>query len=348
MREQSARLSATGSWNIDAVFAVLTRALGCWSHVARITNKNYRNVSKLASSAPAATFGEQGRKRRCRNRIGFARCSGTAHSTPEAHQRLKIVVTVKLVPDTSADKRIDPGTKRLVRTGVETVLNPFDEYAIEAALQLKEKAAGSTVTVVTLAAETGKEVVRKALAMGADDAIMISDPQAEGSDVWGTAYALAKTIEKAGFDLVVTGSQSTDASTGEIPGALAEYLGVPGVTYVRKIEVDGTTVRAERETDNGYARVTTELPALVSVTKSINEPRYPSLKGIMGAKKKTIAVQTLADAGVDKPVGSEGARTELTEITTPAPRGKGEIFEAADAVAGAAKIIEFLRERKLV
>jgi electron transfer flavoprotein beta subunit len=107
-------------------------------------------------------------------------------------------------------------------------------------------------------------------------------------------------------------------------------------------------VRAERETDSGYARVSTELPALVSVTKGINEPRYPSLKGIMGAKKKTIAVQTLADSGVDKPIGSEGARTELTAIATPAPRGKGEIFEAADAVAGAAKIIEFLRERKLV
>jgi electron transfer flavoprotein beta subunit len=261
---------------------------------------------------------------------------------------LKIVVTVKLVPDTSADKRIDPGTKRLVRTGVETVLNPFDEYAIEAALQLKEKSPGSTVTVVTLAPESGKEVVRKALAMGADDAIMVSDPLAEGSDVWGTAYALAKTIEQAGFDLVVTGSQSTDASTGEIPGALAEYLGVAGVTNARKIEIDGTTIRAERETDNGYARVTTELPALVSVTKGINEPRYPSLKGIMGAKKKTIAVQTLAQSGVDKPVGSEGARTELVALTTPAPRGKGEIFEASDAVAGAAKIIEFLRERKLV
>lgn len=261
---------------------------------------------------------------------------------------MKIVVTVKLVPDTSADKRIDPGTKRLVRTGVETVLNPFDEYAIEAALQLKEKVAGSTVTVVSLAPESGKEIVRKALAMGADDAILISDAKAEGSDVWGTAYALAKAIQKAGFDLVIAGSQSTDATTGEIPGALAEYLGVPGVTYVRKLDVDGTTVRAERETDTGYARVSTELPALVSVTKGINEPRYPSLKGIMGAKKKTIAVQTLADAGVDKPVGLEGARTELTGVETPAPRGKGEIFEAADAVAGAQKIIDFLRERKLV
>jgi electron transfer flavoprotein beta subunit len=261
---------------------------------------------------------------------------------------LKIVVTVKLVPDTSADKRIDPGTKRLVRTGVETVLNAFDEYAIEAALQLKDKNPGSTVTIVSMAPESGKEVVRKALAMGADDAIMISDPAAQGSDVWGTAYALAKTIEKAGFDLVISGTQSTDAITGELPGALAEYLGVPGVTYVRKLDVEGTTVKAERETDNGYARVSTELPALVSVTKSIAEPRYPSLKGIMGAKKKTIAVQTLADSGVDKPVGSEGARTELTSVSTPAARGKGEVFEAADAVAGAQKIIDFLRERKLV
>ncbi len=261
---------------------------------------------------------------------------------------MKIVVTVKLVPDTSADKRIDPGTKRLVRTGVETVLNPFDEYAIEAALQLKDKIAGSTVTIVSMAPESGKEIVRKALAMGADDAIMISDPQAEGSDVWGTAYALAKAIQKAGFDLVISGTQSTDSITGELPGALAEYLGVPGVTYVRKLEVEGTTVKAERETDNGYARVSTELPALVSVTKSIAEPRYPSLKGIMGAKKKTIAVQSLADSGVDKPVGAEGARTELTTVTTPPARGKGEIFEAADAVAGAQKIIDFLRERKLV
>jgi electron transfer flavoprotein beta subunit len=269
--------------------------------------------------------------------------------SPEARSDLKIVVTVKLVPDTTAEKRIDPASKRLVRTGVETVLNPFDEYAIEAALVLKEKAGGdSTVTIVTLAPESGKEIVRKALAMGADDAIMISDPKAEGSDVWGSAYALAQAIKKAGFDLVISGTQSTDSITGELPGALAEYLGVPGVTYVRKLEIDGTTLRAERETDTGYAKVSTTLPALVSVTKSINEPRYPSLKGIMGAKKKTIAIQTLADAGVERAIGAEAARTEVTELTTPPARGKGQIFEASDAVAGATKIIEFLRERKLV
>lgn len=262
---------------------------------------------------------------------------------------MKIVVTVKLVPDTSADKRIDPATKRLVRTGVETVLNPFDEYALEAALQLKDKiGGGTTVTVVSMAPESGKEIVRKALAMGADDALMISDAAAEGSDVWATAYVLAQAIKGKGFDLVLCGTQSTDSITGELPGALAEYLGVPGITYVRKLDVDGTSLKAEREMDNGFARVSADLPLLVSVTKSINQPRYPSLKGIMGAKKKTIALQTLAEAGVEKPAGQAGARTELTNTTTPALRGKGEVFAAADAVAGAQKIVEFLRERKLV
>jgi len=262
---------------------------------------------------------------------------------------LKIVVTVKLVPDTTADKRIDPASQRLVRSGVETVLNPFDEFAIEAALQLKEKIGGeTTVTIVTMAPESGKEIVRKALAMGADDALMICDAAAEGSDVWGTAFALAGAIRTRGFDLVLCGTQSTDSITGELPGALAEYLGVAGVTNVRKIDIEGTAVRAERETDNGYAKVSAELPVLMSVTKSINQPRYPSLKGIMGAKKKAIAIATLADAGVDRPVGTEGARTELIDLATPPSRSKGEVFQAADAVAGATKIVEFLRERKLV
>ncbi len=262
---------------------------------------------------------------------------------------MKIVVTVKLVPDTNADKRIDPGTKRLVRTGVETVLNPFDEYALEAALQLKEKTGGdSTVTVVVMAPEAGKEVVRKALAMGADDAVMISDAGSEGSDVWGTALALAGAIKKTGFDLVLCGTQSTDATTGEVPGALAEYLGVPGLTYVRKLEADGSTLKAERETDDGYLRVTVPLPALVSVTKSINEPRYPSLKGIMGAKKKTIAMLTLADLALGRPIGTDGAKTELIALAEPPPRGKGRVLQAADGAEGAQIILDFLREKKLV
>jgi electron transfer flavoprotein beta subunit len=262
---------------------------------------------------------------------------------------LKIVVTVKLVPDTNADKRIDPASKRLVRSGVETVLNPFDEYALEAALQLKDKAGeGTTVTVVTMAPESGKEVVRKALAMGVDDAVLLSDEGCAASDVYGTAYALAAAIKKTGFDLVVCGTQSTDAITGELPGALAEFLGVPGLTYVRKLEVDGTTVKAERETDTGYLKVSVPLPALVSVTKSIAEPRYPSLKGIMGAKKKTIAPLTLADLALDRPVGSDGAKTELVALTDPPVRGKGKIVEVADGAEGARVIVEFLREKKLI
>ncbi|MGP6158716.1 MAG: electron transfer flavoprotein subunit beta/FixA family protein [Vulcanimicrobiaceae bacterium] len=262
---------------------------------------------------------------------------------------MKIVVTVKLVPDTNADKRIDPATKRLVRSGVETVLNPFDEYAIEAALQIKEKVGGdSTVTVVAMAPESGKEVVRKALAMGADSAIMLADAGFGGSDVLGTAYALAQAIKKHGFDLVLSGNQSTDASTGEVPGALAEFLGVPGLTYVRKLELDGTTVKAERETDVGYTKISASLPLLISVSKGINEPRYPSLKGIMGAKKKPIAIQTLADFGLEHAVGSDGAKTELVAVSEPPTRGKGRVAEAADGADGARIIIEFLREKKLI
>ncbi len=256
---------------------------------------------------------------------------------------------MKLVPDTNADKRIDPATKRLVRSGVETVLNPFDEYAIEAGLQLKEKLNdGSTVTIVSMAPESGKEIVRKALAMGADNAVMLSDQALAGSDVWGTAYALAAAIRKGGFDLVLTGTQSTDANTGDLPGALAEYLGVPGLTYARKIEVADGRVRVQRETETGYQTLSAPLPALASITKSAAEPRYPSLKGIMGAKKKEIALLRVADLELTKPVGGDGAKVELLELAAPPVRGKGQVVTAADAVDGAKRIIDFLKERKLL
>ncbi len=262
---------------------------------------------------------------------------------------MKIVVTVKLVPDTNADKRIDPATKRLVRSGVETVINPFDEYAIEAALQLKEQLNdGSTVTIVSMAPESGREIVRKALAMGADNAVMLSDPGFAGSDVWGTAYALAAAIRKGGFDLVLTGTQSTDANTGELPGALAEYLGVPGLTYARKITYADGRIRAERETETGYQRVSAPLPALVSISKSAAEPRYASLKGIMGAKKKDIARLSVADLELTKAVGADGAKVELVELTAPSARAAGRSVTAADAVDGARQILEFLQARKLL
>jgi electron transfer flavoprotein beta subunit len=262
---------------------------------------------------------------------------------------LKIVVTVKLVPDTNAEKRIDGATKRLVRTGVETVLNPFDEYAIEAALQLKEKlGADTTVTVLTMAPETGKEVVRKALAMGADDAVIVSDTGLEGSDVWVTGNVLAAALKKQGFDLVIVGGLAEDGNTGGVSGALAEHLGVPGLTNAAKIEVADGKLRVERETDSGHQTVSAPLPAVLMVTMGVGEPRYASLKGIMGAKKKPIAIVPIAELALDHPVGTDGAKTELLEIGKPAERGKGKVVTAEDGPSGAKIIFDFLKERKLV
>lgn len=262
---------------------------------------------------------------------------------------MKILVTVKLVPDPNAEKKIDPGSKRLVRTGIETVLNPYDEYAIEAALKLKESLGGdTTVTIFSMAPEASKEVLRKALAMGADDAVLLSDAGLEGSDVWGTAYAMAHGLKKTGFDLVISGGLADDGSTGGVPGALAEYLGVPGFTNCRRIEVADGRLKVQRETDSGYQVVSGPLPALVSVTMAVGEPRYASLKGIMGAKKKTIAALTLADLGLDRAVGDGGAKTEVLAVGAPPVREKARVVEAPDGATGAKIIFDLLKEKKLV
>ncbi len=213
---------------------------------------------------------------------------------------MKIVVTVKLVPDPNAEKRIDAQTKRLVRTGVETVLNPYDEYALEAALQLKERAGGDArVTVFSMAPESLKETLRKALAMGADDAVVLADPGLEGSDVWATAFAIAAALRKLDFNLLVVGGLTDDSSTGAVPGALAEHLGLPCVTNARKVELTDGKLEVERETDVGYQTVRTPLPALLTTALTFGEPRYASLKGIMGAKKKTITTMSLADLSLE-------------------------------------------------
>jgi electron transfer flavoprotein beta subunit len=262
---------------------------------------------------------------------------------------VKIVVTVKLVPDPNAEKRIDDGTKHLVRTGVETVLNPYDEYALEAALQLKEKIGGdTTVTVFSMAPESLKETLRKALAMGADDAVLLSDAGLEGSDVWATSYAISHALKKVGFDLLIVGGLSDDGSTGATPGAIAEYLQTPLVTNARKAEIAGGKITIERETDTGYQDVVAPLPVVITTALTFGEPRYASLKGIMGAKKKTIAALTLGELGLSQPVGQSGSKTALLASAPPPARGKGQIVEAADGTAGAQAIFDFLKERKLV
>ncbi|MEO6835567.1 MAG: electron transfer flavoprotein subunit beta/FixA family protein [Candidatus Tumulicola sp.] len=262
---------------------------------------------------------------------------------------MKIVVTVKLVPDPNAQKRIDPATKRLVRSGVETVLNPYDEYALEAALQLKERAGGdTTVAVFSMGPEALKETLRKALAMGADEAVFLTDAGLEGSDVWATAYAMARALEKTGFDLLIVGGLTDDGSTGAVPGALAEHLGLPCVTNARKAEITDGTLQVERETDTGYQTVRGPLPALLTTALTFGEPRYASLKGIMGAKKKAITVLTLGDLGLEQAVGADGSKMQLETFAPPPARGKGQVVEATDGVAGAKAIFDFLREKKLV
>jgi electron transfer flavoprotein beta subunit len=177
---------------------------------------------------------------------------------------------------------------------------------------------------------------------------MLSDPGLAGSDLWATAYTLAHAIKTVGFDLVLTGTQSTDAISGELPGMLAEYLGVPALTYARELDVAGGRLRVKRETETGYQTVSAPLPALASVTKSANEPRYPSLKGIMGAKKKDIKTLVIADLGLTLAVGSDGSRTQVLELATPPGREKGRTVTASDGADGARAIVDFLRNRKLL
>lgn len=263
---------------------------------------------------------------------------------------MKIVVTVKQVPDTNAEKTFDAGTKRLNRTSIENVLNPFDEYAIEEALRLKEQlGADTTVTVLSMAPESGREVVRKALAMGADDAAMLSAPELGGSDTMVTAAVLAAALKKIGFDLVLTGTQSTDAINSIVPAAIAEHLGVPCLTYARKVTIADGKVEIQRETESGYLRVQAPLPALVSVTKSANEPRYPSLKGIMGAKKKEIKALTLADIGVDAgTLGDAGSKTAVDSFAPVGARAKGTVIQSSDGDDAARQIMEFLISKKVI
>ncbi|MBV8081412.1 MAG: electron transfer flavoprotein subunit beta/FixA family protein [Candidatus Eremiobacteraeota bacterium] len=263
---------------------------------------------------------------------------------------MKIVVTVKQVPDTNAEKTFDPATGRLNRTTIENVLNPFDEYAIEEALRIKEaQGADTTVTILTMAPPTATDVVRKALGMGADNAVLLSDDAIGGSDAMATAYVLAQTLKNIGFDLVLSGTQSTDAICSVVPAAVAEHLGVPCLTYVKKLTIADGAVEAQRETETGYLRVRAPLPALVSVTKAINEPRYPTLKGIMGAKKKEIKTPTLAEIGAEAgKLGEAGSKTVMESYAAVGARQKGQVISVSDPKEGAKQILDFLIAKKVV
>jgi electron transfer flavoprotein beta subunit len=261
----------------------------------------------------------------------------------ERKPSVKIAVCVKEVPDATAVRRIDPGTLRLDRSG-ERTLNPFDAHAVEEALRLKEGPAGadSEVVVICMGPETAIRTLGKALSLGADRAVLITDPSLAGADISLTAKVLAAALEREAPDLVLLGQQAADSESYVMAAAVADRLQRPLVTQVAQLSLDGETIRAKRQTETGYDVIEAPLPAVVSVADSINDPRYPSLKAIMGAKKKPQETLSAADLGI-----SDGPRTEVLALSSPPAKAGGVRIED-EGGSSAAQIVEFLVERKVI
>jgi electron transfer flavoprotein beta subunit len=253
---------------------------------------------------------------------------------------MKIAVCVKAVPDAAAGRRLDPTTKRLDRS-VELAISDFDTYAVEEALKLKEAAGDGEVVVVSMGPERAMDALRKALAMGADRAVLITDSSLEGADLLGTARALAGALEKEAADLVLFGQQSADGGGAVLWAAVAERLRRPVISQVSELTAEGGSVTGKRQTEFGYDSIRAPLPAVVAVSDAINTPRYPSLKGIMGAKKKPQDTLSAGDVG-----GAAESGTTVIELSPPPPRGEARKIE--DDGTAAEKIVEFLAEKRLV
>jgi electron transfer flavoprotein beta subunit len=248
---------------------------------------------------------------------------------------MKIAVCVKAVPDAASGRRIDPGTNRLDRSG-ELAISDFDTYAVEEALKLRESGEGEVV-VISMGPEKAMDALRKALAMGADRALLVTDSALEGADLLATARALASALEQEAPDLVLFGQQSADGGGACLWAAVAEKLRRPVVSQVSELQVDGGSLTGKRQTEFGYDTIRAPLPAVVAVSDAINTPRYPSLKGIMGAKKKPQDAVSFA--------GGESGTTVL-ELAPPPPRGESRKLE--DDGSAAEQIVEFLAEKRFV
>jgi electron transfer flavoprotein beta subunit len=259
---------------------------------------------------------------------------------------MNIVVLVKQVPDTESERKLVPGAGTLDRAVADGVINELDEYAIEEGLRIAE-AHGGEVTILSVGPAKATESIRKALSMGADKAVHVLDDGIAGSDALATSAVLAAALTSVGFDLVIAGAESTDARTGVVPAMLAERLGVPQLTLASKVEISGTDVTVRRMSDEGYDVVSAGLPAVISVLEKINEPRYPSFKGIMAAKKKPVQALTLAELGVDAgSVGLGGSLTSVADFAARPPRAAGVVVK--DEGDGGVKAAAFLAERKFI
>jgi len=260
-----------------------------------------------------------------------------------------IVVLIKQVPDTWSERKLSDGDWTLDREAADAVLDEINERAVEEALLIKEREGGEgTVTVLTAGPERATEAIRKALSMGADKGVHLLDEQLHGSDMVQTGWALARALGSIeGIDLVIAGNQATDGTGGAVPAIIAEYLGLPQLTHMRTVQIEGGTITGERETDEGLFTVEASLPAVVSVHEKINEPRFPSFKGIMAAKKKEVATLTLADIGVEADeVGLANAGSTVMASTPKAAKAAGE--KVSDEGEGGAKIAEYLVAQKII
>ncbi|VBB09455.1 electron transfer flavoprotein beta-subunit signature [Lucifera butyrica] len=261
---------------------------------------------------------------------------------------MEIVVCVKQVPDTT-EVKIDPETNTLVRQGVPSIVNPFDKNAVEAALQLKEKHGGK-VTVLSMGPPQAKDALKECLAMGVDEAILLSDRAFGGADTLATSHTLAAGIKKMGnVDVIFCGKQAIDGDTAQVGPEIAEHLGIAQVTYVAKVEVNDGVVRVEREQEEGYEVIETSLPVLLSVVKSINEPRFPTVRNTMKANRKEIPVWTATDVEVEPGlIGLKGSPTQVRRIFTPKQRVQGEMIEAETPREAAALLARKLTEAKII
>jgi electron transfer flavoprotein beta subunit len=259
---------------------------------------------------------------------------------------MNIVVLVKQVPDSGSERKLDPADNTVARASSDNVINEMDEYAIEEALTIKE-AHGGEVTVLTVGPDSATDAIRKALSMGADKAVHVSDEAIHGSDAVQISTVLAAALQQLEFDLVLCGAEATDSQMSVMPALLAERLGLPQLSGARKVTIDGGTAKVERQTDGGFWALEAQLPAIVSTWDTINEPRYPSFKGIMAAKKKPVETKSLADLGVDpSTLGLGAATTQVLDFAGRPPKGEG--VKVTDEGDGAEKFVGYLASQKIV